>query len=190
MNHNSQQHQGAQPTFPLVGLAMDFLRADESAEERLTFGAHGKEALSLGVEALFQSGQPAAPALTELLGLAWVLDNQERCPTAAALIRAAVQNDQRALRALGISSSDAALLKRGAARLTGVASSDRAPVFGSAAPAGAKKASSLIDPMTLERSRIGAKAEPNKAPGARPKAGVPSSDPQKPGKARRTFGVN
>jgi len=189
MNDSSQQQHQAPQKFPLVGLALDFLRANEDADERLAFVPQGKEALSLGVEVLFQSGQPAAPALNDLLGLAWVLENQESSPTAAAMIRAAVQNDRRALAALGISSNDAALLRRSTARLTGAAKEERAPVFGTTAPQGSKKASSMIDPMALERSRIGKKAEAVKVP-PRPKAEPASAAPVKPATTRRTFGVN
>lgn len=156
-----------EPTFPLAELAMQFL-VKSDGEQQLVFVPQGQRALVVGLEALFASGGPVNPALDELLGLALVLEDTRQSPAAAQLIRQAVQHHPRAMAALGLSTGEALLLKRGAARLTGGAESERAPVFGGAIPAGAKKASSMIDPLQLERARRGGR--PGGAKALSPKA--------------------
>lgn len=170
--------------FPLAELALQFL-ARGDAGQPLVFTRQGPEALDVGLNALFSSGCPAAPALEGLLGLAWVLDEERQSPTAAQQIRRAIQNSPRAMACLGISRIDGAALRRGTARLTGGADQDRAPVFGSAAPKGALKAASVIDPLAFERSRVGGRAVASAkvTPGPKPET------PKAP-KARRNFGIS
>lgn len=173
-------------TFPLADVALQFLVKVEGGEP-LAFRPEGPRALQVGLEALFASGLPAAPALEELLGLAFVLDEERGCPAAASTIRRAVENDARALSALGISTTDGVGRKRGAAHLIGGAATDRAPVYGAAAPEGAKRAAKLIDPLTLERARhLGNRAAAERAPAPTPKEKSPVGG----SKARRQFGVD
>lgn len=172
-------------SFPLAELALQFL-AKGDADQPLVFTRQGPEALDVGLSALFSSGCSAVPALEELLGLAWVLDQERQSPTAAQQIRLAVQKCPRAMASLGISKVDGATLRRGTARLTGGQDQDRAPVFGSAAPKGALKAASVIDPLALDRNRLGGRG-PAPAKAAPPVAKV---EGVKAPKARRSFGVS
>ena len=182
---NPQQQ--AAETFPLADIAMQFLLKMEG-EEPFVLSQQGPKARDLGLTALFSSGQAATPALNELLGLALVLDEEGGSPSAAREIRAAVKRDERALSALGISTLNPRKARRGSAHFTGGSTEqERAPVFGSAAPAGAKKAAAMIDPMALDRSRLGNKA--TILPKSAAPAPAPKPDAPKAPKARRRFDV-
>ncbi|MBK6687097.1 MAG: hypothetical protein IPG45_21695 [Deltaproteobacteria bacterium] len=182
-----QQHTHQEPTFPLAELAMQFL-VKSNGEQPLAFVPQGPRALEVGLEALFASGTPVNPALDELLGLALVLEDDRHSPTAARLIRQAVQHHPRAMAALGLSNGDALRLKRGAARVTGGNESERAPVFGSAVPVGAKKASSMIDPLQLERARRGGR--PGASKPLAPKVEANNAERPSTTRARRGFDVS
>lgn len=178
---SQMQQQQPEPAFPLAGIAMEFLRKDADGQEKMSFCAQGKEALDVGLEALFLSGKPAAPALSELLGLAKVLEEQQASPAAAELIRRAITGSSTALKALGINIGDTTTTRRTTTRLLGGEDKDQAPVFGAAAPKGALSVSKLIDPMQMDRARAQkSPTAPAKAP-ATPKAS-PSS-----GATRRKF---
>jgi len=182
------EQQQSESNFPMASIAIDFLRKSGDGEEQMRFCEQGKEALAVGLDALFESGLPPAPALSELLGLAAVLEDERSSPKAAGLIRDAVTADPRALRALGILQSDRGSLRRASTRLLGSAGKAKAPVFGSAAPEGAVSLATMIDPMQMERARLGT------APASTPRKPTPTPSPTGTGggKApmRRKFGVS
>jgi hypothetical protein len=158
-----QKPQQPDQNFPLAGIVMDFLRKDQTGKEPMAFCRQGREAIDVGLQALFASGRPALPPLSDLLGLATALEAQGS-PSAARMIRAAVRRNPNALKALGVNTTDHALARRGATRLMGTKAQEQAPVFGASAPKGTIAVAKLVDPMQFDRARAQKIAKPAAAP--------------------------
>lgn len=178
------QHPPPDRKFPLAEVVSHFLMKGKGPEP-LFFAPQGQDAVRVGLDALFSSGLPPVPALEELLGLAYILETDRESPSAAGLIREVVRNHPKAMAALGLTRMDTAALRRGAARLTGGNTQDRAPVYGSAAPQGSLRAAAVIDPLSLDRSRSGGRV-PAPSRTAAPLVKAPTPKGAKP---RRSFDV-
>ncbi len=140
-------------TFPILDLALEFLRIDPSGEDRYAWGPEGFEALATLLDALFAHPSEPGPALDDLLRLACALDLELRSPGAASDLRAVLASDARVLAQLDLESRSRQL-RAAASKWSGSGASKQAPAFGAKAPAGTVTAASLLDPGVGGASRV------------------------------------
>ena len=81
-------------TFPVIDVAMDFLREGEG-EERYAWVARADEALNAILDMIFSLDQEPLPLVDELLRLACALGRELGSPSAASYLIAIVGADQR-----------------------------------------------------------------------------------------------
>ncbi len=119
------------------------------------FQDNAPKGLRLALDAMFAEAkfEPRAQ-LEALVRLGLLFETKHRAAPIADTIYAVLAKDERALRALGIASGakDRKLRAR-FARMVGESVNKRAPVFGSAAPAGSLKVSSFLDPTASPLKR-------------------------------------
>ncbi|MEQ8277684.1 MAG: hypothetical protein RMA76_00705 [Deltaproteobacteria bacterium] len=119
------------------------------------FQADAAKGLDLALDAMFadKKFEPRAQ-LEALVRLGLLFETKHRAAPIADTIYAVLAKDERALRALGIASgAKNRQLRARFARMVGESVSNRAPVFGSAAPAGSLKVSSFLDPTASPLKR-------------------------------------
>src|SRR5687767_5379903 len=87
------------PAFPVIDLAMDFLREGEG--ERYVWVEGAEDALGAVLDAIFSLDQDPLPPLEDLLRFSCVLERELASPSAAALLLAVLGSDERARALVG-----------------------------------------------------------------------------------------
>ena len=166
---------------PLADIALEMVRlADEGAEERLTIHPKGPDVIKAGVRALLLSGvtnDQKIQALRKVVVLCVVLDERERCPTAAATLFEALTSDPEV--ASMLRRRDGRQATKRYRQFLDDRDVERAPKIDAAAPDGSLKLHSMINPGQERAARPAGPAGERRRGEATSKEGAGGRQPPK-----------